>query len=98
MIKVLLERRAKKDKYDYLMELLQDLRAVALHQAGYIAGETLVKADNPLDVLVISTWVSAEHWKTWLSNQNRLELTALIDSLVDGDTKITVYAPPGELV
>lgn len=98
MIKVLLERRAKKDKYEQLMELLQDLRAVALHQAGYITGETLVKADNLLDVLVISTWVSVEHWKTWLSNQNRIELTALIDSLVDGDTKITVYEPPGKLV
>lgn len=96
MLKVLLECRAKKDRYDKFMELIQDLSAVALHQAGYVTGETLVKADDPLHVLVISTWVSEQHWEAWLNNQNCVELSALVDGLVDGDTEVTLYGvPPG---
>lgn len=96
MLKVLLECRAKKDRYDKFMELIQDLNAVALHQAGYITGETLVKADDPLHVLVISTWVSKQHWEVWLNSQNCVELSALIDGLVDGDTEVTLYSVPLE--
>ena len=79
------------------MKLLHDLRAEALHQPGYMTGETLIEEDDPLDILVMSTWVSVEHWKAWLTSQKRIELAALIDGLLDNGTKITAYKVPEEV-
>ncbi len=96
MIKVLLERRVRRGNYDKLLGNLNDIRVAALRQPGYIAGETLVKGDDPVDVLVISTWVSEDHWKAWLSSQQRIELDFMINHLLEEDARASVYKAPWE--
>ncbi len=91
MIKVLLERRVKRKNCAKLMEHLIDLRTEALHQPGYITGETLVKGYDPVDVLTISSWVSEDHWKAWLTSEKRIELNDIITPLLDEDVKVGVY-------
>ncbi len=49
-----------------------------------------------LHVLVISTWVSKQHWEVCLNSQNCVKLSALIDGLVDDDTEVTPYSVPLE--
>ncbi len=94
MIKVLLERRVNKENYAKLIGHLMDLRAAALYKKGYISGETLVKGDNPIDVITISTWISEDHWKAWTTSEERIELNDIVESLVDGETKVSIYAVP----
>jgi heme-degrading monooxygenase HmoA len=94
MIKVLQERQVKKKKWTKLIAQLNDLRSVAVHQPGYITGETLFKGKDPIDVLVISTWISEDHWKAWLTSEERIELNDIVDSIIETDTKISIYQVP----
>jgi heme oxygenase (mycobilin-producing) len=94
MIKVLLERRVKKRNFAKLVANLHDLRSAALRQPGYVTGETLVKGTDPIDVLVISTWISEDHWKAWTTSEERIELEDIVNALIDGDVKTNVYEVP----
>ena len=94
MIKVLQERRVKKRNFAKLIANLNDLRSAALHQPGYVTGETLIKGKDPIDVLVISTWISEDHWKAWTTSEERIEINDMVNSLIDGDAKISIYEVP----
>ena len=96
MIKVLLERRVKKADLARLMAYLADLRAAALRQPGYVTGETLTRGDDFKDVLVISTWISEDHWKAWTTSQERIEMEDMIKGILDGETRVTIYKMPEE--
>lgn len=101
MIRVLLERRVKKEDYDKLIGHLQDLRAAALYQPGYVTGETLVKDDDLtgiVDVLVISTWISEDRWNAWLTSQERIEVDGAITHLLVGEPEISIYKLLGQEV
>ncbi len=98
MIKVLQERRVKRKNVAKLVGLLNDLRSAALHQPGYVTGETLIKGKEPIDVLVISTWISEDHWKAWTTSEERIELNDIINGVIEGDAKISIYkVPTGEV-
>jgi heme oxygenase (mycobilin-producing) len=91
MIKVLLERQVTKKNYNKLMEQLIDLRTAALRQPGYISGETLVKGNDPIDVMTISTWMSEDYWKAWTTARVRIELNDLVNRLIEGEAKVGIY-------
>ena len=96
MIKVLLERRVKKENYNKLMGYLTDLRGTAIRQPGYVTGETLVKGTDPVDVLVLSTWISEEHWKAWACDQSRIEIDDMINRILLGEPQCAIYRIPLE--
>ena len=96
MVKVLVERRVSKKNYFKLMANLMDLRAASLHQPGYVTGETLVKGTDPIDILVIGTWISEDHWKAWATSETRILLNTLTDRLIEGEAKITIYKMASE--
>ncbi len=60
-------------------------------QPGYISGETLINADDPQEVLVISTWDSLEHWDAWLASGERAALQAQVDAITGQETLYQVY-------
>lgn len=91
MVKILQERLVNRKDFHRLLGCLKDLRAVALHQPGYVTGETLVKGVDPLTVLVITTWISYEHWEAWVTSQTRIELNNLIVPLLLEEPKISAY-------
>jgi len=97
MIKVLQERRVKKRNFAKLIGHLNDLRASAIHQPGYVTGETLIKGSDPIDVLVISTWISEDHWKAWTTAEERIELNDIINGMIEGEARVNIYdVPTGE--
>ena len=96
MIKVFQERRVKKENYARLIAYLTDLRAAALRQPGYLTGETLVKGNDLIDVLAISTWVSEDYWKAWTTSEQRIELNDMINRLISEEAKISIYRVPEE--
>ena len=91
MIKVLLERRVEKENFDRLIGYLIDLRAAALKQKGYVTGETLVKRNDTIDVMTISTWISEEHWKAWTTSVTRIEINDIINTIIVGEPKRSIY-------
>ncbi len=94
MIKVFLTRRVRAENYERVMGLLTDLRAVALHQPGYVTGETVVRGDDPIEVVAIGTWLAEEHWQAWSTSKERLEIEDMIAPLLAGEPSAAIYRVP----
>ena len=94
MIKVFLKRRVARENYRRLLELLTDLRSLALRQPGYVLGETLIRGTDPVEVLAIGTWISEEHWRAWSTAQRRIEVTDMVSPLLVGAVETTIYNVP----
>ncbi len=90
-IKVILVRRVPVEKAHELKPLLLELRALALAQAGYVSGETLMNRDDPEEYLVISTWSSLDHWNAWSNNEQRKAVQQKVDALLGQPTLYQVY-------
>jgi len=91
-VKVIIERTMDANNQGEVAELLRDLRARAIHQPGYVSGETLFSVDRPGTHLVISTWESLRDWKAWAKDPQRQEIVSRIESLLSAPSKVAVYA------
>ena len=101
MNKVIIERHLKDESMrPQLMRLLGDLRAAAAHQPGYVTGESLISAEDGRDVIVLSTWMKAEYWRSWETSERRIIITELIEPLLEGDTEVNIcnFAEPEEVL
>jgi heme-degrading monooxygenase HmoA len=74
-----------------MIPLFRKMRAMAMNQEGYIAGETLRNMNDPEDFIVISNWQSSEHWVQWLESKDRQEIQRQIDNLLGGQTQYEIY-------
>lgn len=92
-IKVVMERTVNPENKEQLLGLLTKLREKAIHQQGYISGETLSSLENQETHLVISTWNTLQDWRAWENNQDRRVLVAMIDNLLVAPAKIQVFMP-----
>jgi len=93
-VKIIIERTVNPDQQDELLLLLKELRAHAIHQPGYIAGETLTSVDRSGMHLVISTWHSLQDWRSWENNPERLKISAKIEPLLATPSKVGVFVEP----
>ena len=91
LAKVLIKRRFKKGKAKEVLALLNEFRAGAMNRKGYVSGHTLVGADDPQTLLVISTWQSSDDWKKWLQSEERNKVQSKIDALLGGETKYDIF-------
>ncbi len=91
MMRVIINRQIRKDTEAKVKEALIDLRTAALHQPGYITGETLVNTADPRNILIISTWASLEHWRAWQENQQRIELTGRLNQFLLSEEQTSTY-------
>jgi antibiotic biosynthesis monooxygenase (ABM) superfamily enzyme len=98
MIKVFLKRRVKPENYRTMILFLLDMRSAALHQPGYIMGETLVKGSDPMELLTVGTWISEEHWKAWSTSPERIALESMVDPLMEDEIETTIYSVPDESI
>ena len=90
-LKIFIERKIKKGKEVDLAKFLLELRSRALKQKGYITGETLRDYDDPSTHIVISTWESAEDWKSWSNKKERMEVHLKIEELLNEPSKTKIY-------
>lgn len=96
MVKVMIKRQIKENTEVKVHDSLVDYRAAAMRQPGYVSGETLVNTSNPHEILVISTWLSLEHWKTWQGSKQRVELANSLRPLVAEEQISTYYVAARE--
>ena len=90
-VRIIIERRIKKGKELDLAKLLLELRSRAVKQKGYITGETLRDYDDPSTHIVISTWESAEDWKTWSNRGERMEVQSKMEELLIEPSRTKIY-------
>ncbi len=90
-VRIIIERSIKEGKEMDLAKLLLELRSRAVREKGYITGETLRDYDDPSTHIVISTWESAEDWRSWSNKKERLEIQSKIEELLSGPSKTKIY-------
>ncbi len=91
MVRVVIERHLKEGKREELTPLLRELRAVAMHQSGYVTGETLASTGDPSVISVLSTWQSLEDWKAWEKSGQRIKLYKQIEPLLAEKPRVSIY-------
>jgi len=91
MVRIVIERHLKEGKKGDLMPLLRELRAAAMHQPGYVTGETLASTEDPSTISVLSTWRSLEDWKVWEKSEQRIKLYKQIEQLLVDKPKVSIY-------
>ncbi len=79
-VKIFIKRKFKPGKQKEIIAMLRELRSGALHQPGYISGETLTSTEDPLTMMVISTWQTMESWYSWKSNNTRQTLEQMLET------------------
>lgn len=91
LAKVLIKRRFKKGKSKEVIALLNEFRSGAMNRKGYVSGHTLVAADDPQTLLVISTWQSLEDWLAWKNGRTRKSFEAMMEVYQEGATEFEEY-------
>ena len=89
--KILIKRRFKKGKQKEIIALLRELRGGALHQPGYISGETLSSCEDPQVLMVIGTWLDMESWYNWKQNSIRQTLEKMLETYQEKSTEYQEY-------
>ncbi len=90
-VKVMIKRHIKEGKAKNVFPLLNKQRAYAMERKGYITGETLMSYQNPLRLIVISTWQSIENWLDWKENKERRANEAKLEQFLESPTEYDEY-------
>lgn len=93
MIRVLIDRHLIANAEPIAREAFRELRHEAIKKMGYISGETLRDASDPNHYVVISSWISIEHWRTWRNSDERRQADEQFLPLLAEPEKITVLEP-----
>lgn len=91
LIRVFIKRQVEAENEMVVYGLLKELRADAMQRQGYISGETLIRADDPQKIIVISTWHSMDDWKSWKNSEQRKKIDAILEKLLVEPTGYEVY-------
>ena len=75
-VKILLERKFKKDPSLKEIKTINELRIGAMQQKGYISGETLVDINDHRRIVVISVWADKAKWESWVNSDERRKFEA----------------------
>ena len=90
-VKVLIKRRFKEGYVKEITNFLKEIRYDAMDQEGYISSETLWDHENPLRVVVASTWRSIEDWNNWVNSDLRKSIEVKFNELLDGETEYEIF-------
>lgn len=91
VVKVMIKRMIKEGKTREVFALLNKFRSDAIHQKGYISGETLINHDNPQEVLVVAMWQGMESWLKWKENPDRAANEAKLASWLEKPAHYETY-------
>jgi heme-degrading monooxygenase HmoA len=90
-VKIMIERKFKKDFTSEDLNDLDELRTTAMGQAGYISGETLVNLENNREIVVLSVWLSLDDWKAWATSPERDGLESELAPRLEEPTRIRPF-------
>jgi heme-degrading monooxygenase HmoA len=89
--KILIKRQFKEGHTTQIVNLLNDIRSLAMSRPGYQSGETLIKSGSPNCMVVISTWNSMEEWSAWKESPERKNFEDMLEVYQKGPTEYEEY-------
>ena len=90
-VKIIIERKFKEAPSQENYKSINKLRVSAMHQRGYISGETLVNLDDNREFVVISFWSNIDDWKNWLNSEERGDLENELVPHLEEPAKIRAF-------
>jgi heme oxygenase (mycobilin-producing) len=81
----------KVQNYRDLEPILLKLRSHAMQYPGFVSAENLVSDVDSSVVVVISTWVTIEDWKSWVKSRITQDLLRQAEALLKEKSRITAY-------
>ena len=92
-IQVIIKRKIKQGhQAKKIVPIIRQMRIHAMHQPGYISGETLYGIENPGLCIVFSKWQTVEDWEKWSQSLERTNMDAKIESLTGEKTEYQIYS------
>jgi len=91
MIRVVIERWLVDRDDQAIQPTMRDLRREAIHQPGYVSGETLRDTAEPRHFVALSTWRTREEWEEWATSDDRRQIENQISPLLTEPERITVF-------
>ncbi len=92
-IQVIIKRKIKQGhQAKEIVPLIRQMRIHAMHQPGYISGETLCDINHPGQCIVISKWETVEDWKRWSQSRERAAMDAKIESFTGESSEYHIYS------
>lgn len=93
-VQVIIKRKVKQGQQaKVLVPLILQMRAIAIHQPGFISSDTWSDVENPGECMVISRWDTAEDWNRWVHSEKRLKIESKIEALTGHKSEYKIYAP-----
>ena len=90
-VKVFIKRKIKEGQQLEASRLISRIRYGAMEQRGYISSETLTDHNDASRVLVISMWHELEHWNAWKNSEERKNISAMFQEIVEAPTEYEIY-------
>lgn len=90
-VKVLIKRRFKEGHFREIEKLIKLVRYGAMDQKGYISSETLWDHEDPLRVVIASTWRDKKSWVKWKNSPERIAKENEFEDCLDGDAEYELY-------
>ena len=91
MVRILIKRHIKEGALKDVYPLVNEQRAKAVKQRGYVKGETLSRYQNPNCLLVFSMWMSMEDWLAWKENKERRVIEEKLEQFLESPTEYDEY-------
>ena len=89
--KIIIKRRFAKENTPQILSLLNKIRSIAMHQPGYISGETLMQSEYPENLAVICSWQSMEEWRAWKDSEERKQYEEMLEIYQTRPTQYEEY-------
>ncbi|MBL4682405.1 MAG: antibiotic biosynthesis monooxygenase [Pseudomonadales bacterium] len=90
MIRVLIERHIAEGLAEYYDSTIKRTVSTVIKAPGCISGESLKDSKNPHKRIVMSKWISIEHWDNWFRSDERRKVISEVTPMLEASEKITV--------
>jgi len=77
--------------YKDVEPILMKLRSYAMQYPGFVGAENLVSEEDYSVVMMISTWETIEHWRSWVESGITQDLLKQAKEVVVGAARVTTY-------
>ena len=77
--------------YKDVEPILMKLRSHAMQFPGFVGAENLVSEEDYSVVIMMSTWETMEHWRTWVDSSITRDLLKQAKEVVVGSARVTTY-------
>jgi heme-degrading monooxygenase HmoA len=92
-VQVIISRKVKQGQQaKILVPLILQMRAIAIHQPGFISSDTWSDVEDPGECMVISRWQTVEDWNRWAHSEKRLKIENKIEALSGHKSEYKIYA------